>query len=194
MTRQLPASRFVGVLAVCSFGIATSLAQPAPLEVMNTQTITATVASIDLNERMVELRAEDRNLTVQVPPDVRNLAQLKVGNKVVVQYYEALAASFKKKGESTTIGVIDTTTGTARAPEGKRPGAAIANKVTTTIVIEEVDHPAHALTFKGPSGMARTINVKDPRAQAFINTLKQGDEVELTYIEALAVTVDPQPR
>lgn len=194
MTRRLPASRCLGVLALCSLGIATALAQPAPVEVVNTQTIAATVESIDLNERMVELRAENRSLTVQVPPEVRNLAQLKVGDKVVVQYYEALAAAFQKKGEGTAVGVIDAATGTARAPEGKRPGGAVANKVTTTIIIENVDHPAHALTFTGPSGMTRTVNIKDPRAQKFISTLKQGDEVQLTYIEALAVTVEPQPR
>lgn len=191
MTRQLSAACFV---ALCWLGIATTLAQPAPVKVVNTQTITATVESIDLDERMVELRADDRNVTVQVPPEVRNLAQLKVGDKVVVQYYEALAAAFKKKGEGTTVGVIDMTTGTARTPEGKRPGAAVANKVTTTIVIEEVDRPAHALTFTGPSGMTRTVSVQDPRAQEFIGTLKPGDEVQLTYLEALAVTVDPQPR
>lgn len=194
MTRQLPTARFLGVLALCSFGIAIALAQPAPVNVVNTQTITAKVESIDLSERMVELRADDRSVTVQVPPEVRNLAQLKVGDTVVVQYYEALAAVLQKKGEGTAVGVIDATTGTARTPAGKRPGAAVANKVTTTIVIEAVDRPAHALTFKGPSGMTRTVSVKDPRAQEFISTLKQGDEVQLTYIEALAVTVDPQPR
>lgn len=193
MTKQLPAARFFGFLALCSFGMA-ALAQPAPVRVTNTQTISATVESIDLKERMVELRAEGQSVTVQVPPEVRNLAQLKVGDKVVVQYYEALAAAFQKKGEGTAVGVIDASTGTARTPEGKRPGAAVANKVTTTIVIESVDRPSHALTFKGPSGMTRTINVKDARAQEFISTLKQGDEVQLTYIEALAVTVEPQPR
>jgi hypothetical protein len=194
MTRQLPASRLLGFLALCSFGIATALAQPAPVTVVNTQTIMATVESIDLNERMVELRADEQSVTVQVPPEVRNLAQLKVGDKVVVQYHEALAAAFQKKGEGTAVGVIDATTGTSRAPAGKRPGAAVANKVTTTIVIESVDNPSHALTFTGPSGMTRTVSVKDPRAQEFISKLKQGDEVQLTYFEALAVTVDPQPR
>ena len=33
--------------------------------------------------------------------------------------------------------------------------------------------------------MTRTVDVKDPKAQKFIGTLKKGDEVELTYTEAL---------
>jgi len=120
--------------------------------------------------------------------------QFKVGgDEVVVTYYEGLAAEFKKKGESKTIGVLDATTGTARMPEGSgRPGAAVANKVKTTVVIESVDTKTHSVTFTGPSGLSRTVDVVDPKAQKFIAELKKGDEVELTYVEALAVTVEPK--
>jgi len=40
--------------------------------------------------------------------------------------------------------------------------------------------------------MTRTVDVVDPKAQKFIAELKKGDEVELTYVEALAVTVEPK--
>jgi hypothetical protein len=92
-----------------------------------------------------------------------------------------------------TIGVLDTSTGTARMPEGSgRPGAAVANKVKTTVVIESVDTSTNSVTFTGPSGLSRTVDVVDPKAQKFIAELKKGDEVELTYVEALAVTVEPK--
>jgi hypothetical protein len=42
--------------------------------------------------------------------------------------------------------------------------------------------------------MTRTVDVVDPRATQFISTLKKGDEVELTYTEALAVTVQPKAK
>jgi len=48
------------------------------------------------------------------------------------------------------------------------------------------------VTFIGPSGLSRTVDVVDPKAQQFIAQLKKGDEVELTYVEALAVTVEPK--
>jgi len=66
----------------------------------------------------------------------------------------------------------------------------VGRQVTTTVVIEAVDRSKNALTFTGPSGMTRTVDVKDPKAQQFISQLKKGDEVELTYTEALAVTVE----
>jgi hypothetical protein len=103
-----------------------------------------------------------------------------------------LAAAFKKKGESKTVGIVDATVGTARMPEGAQPGAAVSNRVTTTVIIEAVDRGTNEVTFTGPSGMTRTVGVKDPKAQQFIGTLKKGDEVELTYTEALAVTVEPK--
>jgi hypothetical protein len=181
----------LGALAVLASGAAA--AQPAPVSVEKTQTISATVASIDAAKRLVELRAEDESATIQVPPEVRNFEQIKVGDEVVATYYQGLAAEFKKKGESKTVGVVDATTGTARMPEGaSRPGAAVANKVTTTVVIESVDRTTHSVTFVGPAGMSRTVDVVDPKARQFIDTLKKGDEVELTYVEAVAVTLEPK--
>jgi Cu/Ag efflux protein CusF len=160
--------------------------------VERTQSVSATVKSIDHQKRLVELTDGKESTTIEVPPEVRNLAQLKVGDQVVVSYHEGLAAEFKKKGESKTIGVLDTTMGTARNPEGGQPGAAVGNRVRTTVVIQGVDQSTNSVTFTGPSGMTRTVEVKDPKAQKFIGGLKQGDEVELTYTEALAVTIDPK--
>jgi hypothetical protein len=179
--------------AFAALACTAAAAQPAPVQVEKTQTINATVEAIDLKQRLVELREGDDVHTVQVPAEVRNFERIKVGDKVVATYYQGLAAAFKKKGESTTVGVVDATTGTARMPAGgSRPGAAVANQVTTTVVIEAVDNSEHSVTFMGPAGMSRTVEVKDPKAQKFISGLKKGDEVELTYVEALAVTLEPQ--
>jgi len=168
-------------------------AQPAPVAVEKTETISATVASIDLQKRMIELRKGDETTAVQVSDEVRNLDKIKVGDEVVATYYQGLAAEFKKKGEGTPHGTIDASTGTARMPKGaSTPGAAIGNKVTTTVIIEGVDNAKHAVTFVGPSGMTRTVEVMDPDARKFVSGLKKGDEVQLTYVEALAVTVEPK--
>lgn len=179
--------------AVFCVGATASFAQaPEPVHVTKTQSVSATVKSIDQNKRLVELTDGKETTTIQVPPEVRNLSQVKVGDHVVVSYHEGLAAEFKKKGESQTVGVLDTTSATARMPEGGQPGAAVGNKVRTTVVIQGVDKATNSVTFTGPAGMTRTVEVQDPKAQKFISSLKQGDEVELTYTEALAVTVEPK--
>jgi hypothetical protein len=178
--------------ALAALGCVTTMAQPEPVTVAKTVTISATVESIDADKRLLELRKGDEHRTVQVAPEVQNFDRIKIGDEVVATYYQGLAAEFKKKGESKTVGVVDATTSTARLPEGTgTPGAAVANKVTTTVVIEAVDRAANSVTFLGPSKMSRTIDVVDPKAQQFIGSLKKGDEVQLTYVEALAVTLEP---
>lgn len=180
-------------LILCLSGNDTGMAQSAePVEVGTLQTFTATVESIDVEKRLVELRSAERTTTVQVPAEVRNLTQLKVGDQVVVEYYEALAAQFKKKGTSATIGVVDVELAAERALPGAKPAADITSKVSSTVVIDAVNPSTHSVTFTGPTGMTRTVNVKDPRAREFVATLKQGDEVELTYVEALAIKVEPK--
>ena len=178
--------------ALCSMAPALT-AQPAePLAMDEIETLSATVESIDHDKRLVELRTGGRTNTVQLGPEVRNLAQVKVGDQVIVHYYKGLLAEVKKKGESTTLGDTEVTTGSARTPQGSKPGAAITSRTTTTVVIEAVDRAANSVTFQGADGMTRTVEVGDPRAQKFIGTLKKGDEVEVTFNEALAVTVEPQ--
>lgn len=179
--------------ALAALACGTAAAQPEPVTVAKTSTISATVESIDSGKRLVELRKGDEHRTVQVAPEVHNFERIKVGDEVVATYYQGLAAEFKRKGESKTVGVIDATTSTARLAEGAgRPGAAVANQVTTTVVIEAVDRATNSVTFLGPAGMSRTVEVIDPKAQQFISSLKKGDEVQLTYVEALAVTLEPR--
>jgi hypothetical protein len=181
----------LGALAALAFG--TAIAQPAPVSTEKVHSISATVDKIDAKTRTIELRKDKEVQSIQVPPEVRNFDKIKVGDEVVVTYYEGLAAEFKKKGESKTVGVLDASTGTARMPEGSgKPGAAVGNRIKTTVTIESVDTKTHSVTFIGPSGLSRTVDVVDPKAQTFIAGLKKGDEVELTYVEALAVTVEPK--
>jgi Cu/Ag efflux protein CusF len=162
-----------------------------PLNIENLQTMSATVEAIDLDKRMVSLRGtEGRTATFEVAPDVRNLPQVKVGDKLVVHYYQSMAAEIKAKGTSKTLGTVDQAAGAAHAAPGAKPGAVVGSTVTTTVVIQSVDKTNHSVMFKGSDGLVRSVPVKRPEGQKFIATLKQGDEVEITYTEALAVNIE----
>ena len=162
---------------------------PAPVEVRDLLEVTATVDAIDLATRTVTVTDGAGNeYVVEAGPEVRNLAQVKVGDEVVVSYYSALAAELKKPGESDHTVHAEAAAG--RAPEGERPAAAAGKQVTMTIVIESVDAAENTVTFTGPNGL-RTVLVETPAGQEFIKQLKKGDEVEVTYTEALAISVEP---
>jgi hypothetical protein len=85
---------------------------------------------------------------------------------------------------------VDSAQAAARAAPGAKPGAVLGSKHTTTVIIQGVDKKNHSVMFSGPDGLVRSVQVKRPEAQKFIGTLKQGDQVELTYTEALAVSVE----
>jgi hypothetical protein len=163
---------------------------PKPVEVGDTVQVTATVEAIDLADRLVTLRGPEGNsVTVEVGPEVRNLAQVKVGDRVVVAYYAAIAAEFKKPGEG--VKGVQADVASARAEPGARPGGIVGGQVKATVIIDSVDAKSNTVSFTGPQGMLRTITVQNPDAQAFIKKLKKGDEVEITYTEALAISVEP---
>jgi hypothetical protein len=122
-------------------------------------------------------------------PEVRNLDQVKPGDRVLVRYREAIAAEVVKPGAGV-VGVQTTTTA-ARALPGERPFAATTEQRRMTVKVYEVDPFANVIEVTGPTGYNRRVRVVDPKAQAFIRGLKRGDEVEVTFTEAAAISVQP---
>ena len=165
--------------------------EPAQIERDERIDLTATVEAVDQQTRMVVLRTADgRNATIQAGRDVRNLAQVRVGDRVLVNYYAGVAASVTNP-KDTTQGVERHAAAT-RSAIGARPAGAIGELLTTTVEIESVDTSFHTVTFKRADGLQRTIGIDDPGTQQFIRKLKRGDRVQITYMEAIAVSVQPQ--
>lgn len=188
MNRRAALLLSIAAAALAAGCVAKPPAEPITKE--SVETITATVTAVDQKKRLVSLRGtEGRTATIEVPADVRNLAQVKVGDSLVVRYYASLAAAIVPKGTTASL-AADQATGAVLAPKGAKPGAAIGNISTLNVVIQSVDKKTHSVVFSGPDALVRTVEVKDPDAQKFVATLKKGDEVQLTYSEALAVTVE----
>ena len=151
---------------------------------------TATVESINLPSRLVTLQDENGGgFTVVVDPAVKNLDQVEVGDKVVISYYEGLAAEVKKPGEG--VQGVETDVASVRAKPGEKPAGGAGVTMRTTVTIESVNTSANMVTFKRSDGMSRTVAIQTPEGQKFIQGLKKGDQVEITYTEALAMEVRP---
>jgi hypothetical protein len=147
----------------------------------------ATVTAIDQATRIVTLKAENgKELTTKVSDEVRNLAQVKVGDVVVLTYKEALAVSLGA-GEATAEGAV----AAGRAKPGELPAGFVGQTATVAAKVEAIDLTANTVTFKGPEGNTRTVPVKDPKNVEFLKKLKVGDTVTITYAEALAVSLQP---
>ena len=149
--------------------------------------VTATVVEIDHKKREVTLKAADgREETFIVDEAAKNLDQVKKGDVLVVTYAEALAYEVKKPGAGATGIAV----GAATAKPGEMPAGVIARETTVTVTITAIDEKAPTVTFKGPQGNTRTIKVKDV---AKLKDVKVGDQVEITYTQALALSVEKAP-
>lgn len=185
-------SHIVGAAAAL-FGaalLAAGCAQP-PKQVTVGDTIerTLNVQSVDYANRIVTLMGDEGAVIVFAGPEVRNLDQVRPGDRVRVQYREAIAAQLVKPG--TGVPGVQSAVATTRALPGERPFAATAQETRMTVKVYDVDTVANVVEVTGPSGYNRRVKVMDPKAREFIRGLKPGDQVELTITEAAAISVEP---
>jgi Cu/Ag efflux protein CusF len=152
-------------------------------------TVKATVEDVDVAKRLVTLKDENGKLTtLKVGEEVRNLPQVKKGDVVTAVYHEAIAYEVFKPGQAQPSGGDATIV--ARAKPGEKPAGGVADMETVTATIEAIDKMASKVTLKGPEGNEITVKVKDPKKLEGVNV---GDLVQLTYTQALAISVSPGP-
>ena len=68
------------------------------------------------------------------------------------------------------------------------PGGAVMTQDTIKAKVTAIGKKKESVTLVGPEGNSVTIKVKDPKK---LNGVKVGDDVEITYTQALAVSVEP---
>lgn len=180
----------LGVVAAALALVVGCAQQPKPVTVSDSVEATATVEAIDQATRMVRLRGADGRLwVVQAGPSVRNIGQVKAGDVVKVRYTEAIAAEVVKPGTGVTS--AGATAALQRADAGKLPGATETVSMKGVVKVAAVDTTNNTVDIIVSDGTNRRIKVADPKAQEFIRGLRVGDEVQLTFSEALAISVEP---
>jgi hypothetical protein len=148
------------------------------------RTDTATVEAIEASSRTLTLKKADGSyLTTVAGPDIARFAEVKVGDKVNVRYYENVVIRVKRPGESDVVSTAGTTTGA----EQVLPGGTRAKQVTITATITAIDPVAPSITFTGPHGWKYSSKVQDTEALAKV---KVGDKVDIVWTEAMIVSVE----
>jgi hypothetical protein len=155
------------------------------------QKVEATVEALDVGKRQATLKGPDGSVTLTLGPDVKNLDKVKVGDKVVVSYYQGLAAQISKG--ATTVKDRAASDFAYRAEPGKPPGGGVGESVTSTVKIEDIDPASNTVAFRRADGTVRIAAAQSPEMQKFVRTLKPGDSVDVTYTESVAVNVVPAP-
>ncbi len=148
--------------------------------------VTASVEAVDSATRTVTLKGPAGDIIkLAVGSEVQNFDQIRVGDLVVVRYLDSLTLELKKRGtanrERTERDV------TERARPGERPAAIDTREVHIVADVIALDPPTQTVTLRGPTRVV-DLRIQDP---AQFKLVAVGDQVEATYTEAVAISVEP---
>lgn len=179
---------------IAAIGLAASsaaLAEPAAV-VRNTQQASekVTVVSVDLATRhLVVRKAGGETASLKVPPEVRNLANLKPGDTITATYY--LATEFAISPPNQPLPADTETILAARAKQGELPAAVIANRLVVTGAVLAIDTQAHTLKVVSPQGgEVHTFAVVSPEGRRVMGELKPGDKITAYITEGLLISTE----
>jgi Cu/Ag efflux protein CusF len=148
--------------------------------------VTATIEAIDHSTRAITLKHKDGRVeTIYAPPEVKRFHELKVGDTVTFRYYESVAYQIRKAGEPGATPAVGGEPKIVRS-QGERPGAAISQQQTTTVTIKAIDANVPSVTVLTADGRSVSMKVQDKNN---LKDLKVGDKVDVTYTEAVLITV-----
>jgi hypothetical protein len=161
------------------------VSEPGRAMAAETVNVKAVVTAIDPATRKLTLKGPDgKSVDLVAGNEVKNFAQIKVNDEVVVQYVRALSLELRKKGAETRENSM---TGTAtRAEPGQKPGAATGVRVVVVADVVAVNPGEKTISLRGPKGNVVDLAVNNPEQ---FKVVQVGDKVEAEYVEALAVKV-----
>ena len=182
---MIRARSLILVLMAAALCVGSPAAAQKPVNVGDVVTETFSIEAIDSSARVVTLKDKEGNLEdVYCGPEVQRFDALKVGDTVTFRYYESIASALRRPGQAArpteSSGVTRTT--------GSRPGGTIAQQITATVTIQAIDPKVPSVTVKSDKGRQMSFRVQDAKN---LEGYKVGDTVEVTYTQALAVSVEP---
>ncbi len=143
------------------------------------------VTKIDAATRTVTLKNNDGETTIVAGPEVKNFAEIKVGDRFDVVYEMAVAIELVKVKNPGVTGE-QVTTSTVTAPQGDKPGMITTNTVTATANVEAIDTAKNTVSLKGPQGNIVKVKVQNPD---LMKDIAVNDQVKVVYTEAIAAVV-----
>ena len=148
---------------------------PGKAQALRTEEVRAQVVSLDRLTRAITLKGPKGAVVDMMAGDeVKNFGELKVGDFVTVRYFQSLALELQKPGQ-------------AAATLSERPTAR-GREVRALARVTAIDEKAKTISLKGPRGNTVTLDVRNPE---HFKVMKVGDEVQVTYTEAVAFSVTP---
>jgi hypothetical protein len=150
-------------------------------------TVHGKIIKVDKAKRLVTIEGpEGRRATVLVE-NPRNLEAAKVGDNVVIRFYEVV--SVRKKRANENVPTASLKEGISTAKPGNLPAAVLEQKLKLLVTVEAIDEANGTVTVKAGDGTEETVKARDPKN---LKRLKVGDELVVTLERAVGISIEKQ--
>ncbi len=146
--------------------------------------ITATVKAIDKKNRVVTLQSPDgKQNKIKCGPEVRNFAQIRVGDEVKTTLLETVELFVTGSEEPSAERVTEA----GRAPLGSKPGFAAVDAIELKATVVAINYQTREVTLQGPEGDVVNV-IAGPEVQR-LNEVTVGDSVVARLTRAISIEV-----
>jgi Cu/Ag efflux protein CusF len=183
--RRLAAATLAVAAALAAFPQRTIAQYPTDRFTAQRASTTGTITALDLGKRLMSVESPAGTFTYRLDAKVSNADQLKVGDRVQVDFVAALAVKIRRGGEDMRQKMEKEAA--ARNAPAATPGSSYNRPVTIATEVMAVDRKAGTVRLKGPEGRISDFAVD----KANLAGVKEGDKVVATVHEAVAVGVTP---
>jgi hypothetical protein len=187
--RNIKYASFVALFMVGTVawaGEETSTMDKPSFSASQSMVVSALVEAIDHETRVVTLRKSNGEaITFTASEDVRNLAQVSVGDNLIAEYVETVSikvmAADGLEADAAEVSAL------ARAEEGDMPGFAAMDAMVVTATVEEINIELNTFKLKGPDGVINEYTARNPEN---LKRAAVGDLVVMTVTSAVAIVVE----
>jgi hypothetical protein len=146
--------------------------------------VSGEVMVVNTETRLMTLKTADGEFVlIHVPPEAERLDQIKIGDKVTVEYSTSILVE-RIENAPGLLGVSGSEQVTPE--EGGRLGGSMTENITIFGKVDGVDASAGTVTVRGENG-TETFDVSDP---SILSELKAGDGVVVRIRNTLTGTVN----
>jgi len=187
--RALTAVAATALMAAGAGAACAQSAASAPVRVAAERVIiTGRVADIDLAKRTLTLRdSQERELNFRIDPSMKSLDNVKVGDRVQLEYAVAVALALMKGGGDMRQRVEEEAS--RQSNPGEPPAEAAGRRTTVVADVLSIDRDLGTLRLRGPEGRIRDVKVRD---KSRLDEVRTGDQVVAVVDEALALRIQPE--
>ncbi|MBD9499246.1 hypothetical protein M2D07_005170 [Pseudomonas sp. BGr12] len=146
------------------------------------------VISVDAKDRRIVVEDEaGKPLTVQLTDAAQDLGHLRAGDYIAALVVHSAAFDLDTQVQTQAPGALEIDGAAMATPTNPHPGGDAFRMARVQLKIVGINLKKHELTFEGPNGATKVVQVDDAKLRSRMNELKTGQILTVTYEDTLQI-------